>query len=604
MHHSQQQQQQQQQPGDDAVGPMDHHEGTAMAEHAAVEELNHDSIFDDEEEPAEPPSILGQTLDTLGEFEQSVEHTFEQLAHAAVGEHDDNDSDSDSEEDNDGDDAKPSSEENDVASSDQSQNYEETAPSASERGGASCDGTDLSCGPRGSCDVNSKICFCAALYTGSDCSVPRTAPAVVDTTTDTTKGPYLQPLGYAESITMTRPAFAKLKEVRVTLHGKEDDKDGGNRTLGKVTKDLLAVLPNADAMLDRITSPDASRVVHSCAVVGSSGSVLHFANGKDIDKHDLVFRFNSAPTKRFEKFVGARTTHRITNTQNWAYRESDDEQILVHMRSQASLRALQRTVSIDRAIKMAAFSTSFVEWVGLAINGFMATSGLYGILVAAQVCEHIDLYGFQVSTAHGVCAYHYYDSCDQPANAQRDDIEWFVVRELVAMGAARFMEPCIEECHEGEGSCEACKAAANFPKAVIRRRARCPPCSTAYGGCRPGQGGRPIQHWAFTRRGTPPPQPQWRSLPIWQRPGGYTLQRILMSNASALSDPALANFLGGRMARRLRPRPVHHSTTDMPSDVAAAISSVSADGGAGIVGGESGPSQVASRRAKRAAAAL
>ena len=32
-------------------------------------------------------------------------------------------------------------------------------------------------------------------------------------------------------------------------------------------------------------------------MVGSSGIVLNYEAGKDIDAHDMVFRFNSAPTK-------------------------------------------------------------------------------------------------------------------------------------------------------------------------------------------------------------------------------------------------------------------------------------------------------------------
>lgn len=57
----------------------------------------------------------------------------------------------------------------------------------------------------------------------------------------------------------------------------------------------------------------------------------------------MVLRFNSAPTKGFERLVGSKTTHRITNTQNWCFRESDKEHILVHMRSTASLTAVIRT---------------------------------------------------------------------------------------------------------------------------------------------------------------------------------------------------------------------------------------------------------------------
>ena len=32
-----------------------------------------------------------------------------------------------------------------------------------------------------------------------------------------------------------------------------------------------------------------------------------------IDEHDVVLRFNSAPTKSFEEFTGAKTTFRLLN---------------------------------------------------------------------------------------------------------------------------------------------------------------------------------------------------------------------------------------------------------------------------------------------------
>lgn len=44
----------------------------------------------------------------------------------------------------------------------------------------------------------------------------------------------------------------------------------------------------------------------SCAVVGSSGSLLARERGMEIDKHDIVVRINYPPVKGYEKHVGSR----------------------------------------------------------------------------------------------------------------------------------------------------------------------------------------------------------------------------------------------------------------------------------------------------------
>ena len=74
----------------------------------------------------------------------------------------------------------------------------------------------------------------------------------------------------------------------------------------------------------------------------------------------MVVRFNSAPTRGLEAHVGGKTTHRITNTQNWAFREGA-ELLLVHMRSKASLTAFLKTRHGDASIRMASFDKDFVE---------------------------------------------------------------------------------------------------------------------------------------------------------------------------------------------------------------------------------------------------
>lgn len=58
----------------------------------------------------------------------------------------------------------------------------------------------------------------------------------------------------------------------------------------------------------------------SCAVVGNSGDLLGRHKGRLIDAHDIVYRFNGAPTEGFEADVGSKTTFRAVYMESyWEY---------------------------------------------------------------------------------------------------------------------------------------------------------------------------------------------------------------------------------------------------------------------------------------------
>ncbi|XP_013867104.1 beta-galactoside alpha-2,6-sialyltransferase 2 [Austrofundulus limnaeus] len=67
--------------------------------------------------------------------------------------------------------------------------------------------------------------------------------------------------------------------------------------------------------LERLSRRQEKSSLKTCAVVTSAGAMLRSRLGKEIDSHDAVLRFNSAPTDGYERDVGNTTTIRIINSQ-------------------------------------------------------------------------------------------------------------------------------------------------------------------------------------------------------------------------------------------------------------------------------------------------
>ena len=93
------------------------------------------------------------------------------------------------------------------------------------------------------------------------------------------------------------------KGARGEAGEREREREGGGKGAGKGGQDG--------------EGEERKRAVGTCAVIGNSGTLLHVALGHEIDAHDMVYRFNQAPTLGFEKYTGTRCTHESLNSA-WA----------------------------------------------------------------------------------------------------------------------------------------------------------------------------------------------------------------------------------------------------------------------------------------------
>jgi len=76
---------------------------------------------------------------------------------------------------------------------------------------------------------------------------------------------------------------------------------------------MLAAAINTSLMGTLQPGPRVRKHYGRCAIISSAGVLLHHQYGDEIDKADMVLRFNTAPTATFEKFVGSTTNFRVVN---------------------------------------------------------------------------------------------------------------------------------------------------------------------------------------------------------------------------------------------------------------------------------------------------
>ncbi|XP_074839353.1 beta-galactoside alpha-2,6-sialyltransferase 2 isoform X2 [Carettochelys insculpta] len=147
----------------------------------------------------------------------------------------------------------------------------------------------------------------------------------------------------------------------------------------------------------------------SCAVVMSAGAILNSSLGDEIDSHDAVLRFNSAPTRGYEKDVGNKTTMRIINSQ-W-YKKPDYNLFTPYV--QHRRRNPNQPFYILHPKFIWQLWDIIQENTKEKIQPNPPSSGFIGILIMMSMCNEVHVYEYIPSVRQtDLCHYHelYYDA--------------------------------------------------------------------------------------------------------------------------------------------------------------------------------------------------
>jgi hypothetical protein len=203
----------------------------------------------------------------------------------------------------------------------------------------------------------------------------------------------------------------------------------------------------AERMFSRISDetpvfPD-SRKRQICAVVGASGNLLGSRYGPLIDAHDLVIRINRAPTDAFDSDVGRRTTHHVAWPTNLHPELADRRAVLLW-----NPLTLHTPDLFDRMLSIAEeemgwdlarvriIHPEFVKYLHedwMKEQGQLPSTGFIAMMLAAHVCDEVDVFGFGAD-ALGRWDRYYEDDPAIPTDLHPADFEGEFRREMEANG--------------------------------------------------------------------------------------------------------------------------------------------------------------------------
>lgn len=160
----------------------------------------------------------------------------------------------------------------------------------------------------------------------------------------------------------------------------------------------------------RSTEDPVASVVHGrvqtarCAVVGNSPLLLSAPMGAEIDAHDVVLRFNFAPTVGYEKFVGTRTHLRMM-AQVYVPANRSEGSVVLHRYYAPFLAGEDKAANGNYSV------AQLTGWPLIRIGTsrrrrWFPSSGIAGALLLMRSCAGVSMYGFDLN---GNSPGHYFD---------------------------------------------------------------------------------------------------------------------------------------------------------------------------------------------------
>ena len=212
---------------------------------------------------------------------------------------------------------------------------------------------------------------------------------------------------------------------------------------------IEAMHDDATRLRGKLKLPSRGRQFRACAVVGSSGALLHAQYGSRIDAADVIVRFNNAPAGgRFAPMVGSRTDVRVLNShaasailQACASFTVDGqclaantsccplEPVLLNSGREEIVGCFRHACSTRKAVNVKELlrNVSLLTAWARRVRPRSLMSGAYGIAVALLLCtDRVDVYGMSARAAINasraastqrpmgppqLSRYHYYDTC-------------------------------------------------------------------------------------------------------------------------------------------------------------------------------------------------